>query len=73
MPFKKFAKDFGSKEIILNYANRRWGFTKTNKVGEDLGSGVGPRQVIDFIRLRRRRRPMAVDECEENNPSKPCA
>jgi hypothetical protein len=34
MPFKKFAKDFGSKEIILNYANRRWGFTKTNKVGE---------------------------------------
>ena len=34
MPFKKFAKAFGSKEIILNYANRRWGFTKTNKVGE---------------------------------------
>jgi hypothetical protein len=34
MPFKKFAKDFGSKEIILNYANRRWGLTKTNKVGE---------------------------------------
>jgi hypothetical protein len=33
MPSKKFAKDFGSKEIILNYANRRWGFTKTNKVG----------------------------------------
>lgn len=34
MPFKKFAKAFGSKEIILNYANRRRGFTKTNKVGE---------------------------------------
>ena len=34
MPFKKFGRDFGSKEIILNYANRRWGFTKTNKVGE---------------------------------------
>ena len=34
MAFKKFAKDFGSKEIILNYGNRRWGFTKTNKVGE---------------------------------------
>ena len=33
MPFKKLAMDFGSKEIILNYANRRWGFTKTNKVG----------------------------------------
>ena len=34
MTFKKFAKDFGNKEIILNYGNRRWGFTKTNKVGE---------------------------------------
>jgi len=34
MTFKKFAKDFGSKEIILNYGNRRWGFTKTNKVGQ---------------------------------------
>ena len=34
MAFKKFAKDFGSKEIVLNYANRRWGLTKTNKVGE---------------------------------------
>jgi hypothetical protein len=34
MTFKKFAKDFGSKEIVLNYANRRWGLTKTNKVGE---------------------------------------
>lgn len=34
MVFKKFAKEFGSKEIILNYGNRRWGFTKTNKVGE---------------------------------------
>ncbi|MBI4683674.1 MAG: MjaI family restriction endonuclease [Nitrospirae bacterium] len=38
MPFKKFAKNFGSKEIILNYANRRWGFTKTNKVGEVMAS-----------------------------------
>jgi len=34
MAFKKFAKDFGSKEIVLNYGNRRWGFTKTNKVGQ---------------------------------------
>jgi hypothetical protein len=34
MAFKKFGKDFGSKEIILNYGNRRWGFTKTNKVGQ---------------------------------------
>ena len=34
MTFKKFAKDFGSKEIVLNYANRRWGLTKTKKVGE---------------------------------------
>jgi len=34
MTFKKFGKDFGSKEIILNYGNRRWGFTKTNKVGQ---------------------------------------
>lgn len=34
MSFKKMAKDFGGKEIILNYANRRWGFTKTAKVGE---------------------------------------
>jgi hypothetical protein len=34
MTFKKFAKGFGSKEIVLNYANRRWGLTKTNKVGE---------------------------------------
>jgi len=34
VPFKKFARDFGGKEIILNYANRRWGLTKTSKVGE---------------------------------------
>ena len=34
MSFKKIAKDFGSKEIVLNYANRRWGLTKTKKVGE---------------------------------------
>jgi hypothetical protein len=26
-----------------------------------------------FIRLRRRPRPMVVDECEEDNPPKPCA
>ncbi len=34
MPHTKLAKDFGGKEIILNYANRRWGLTKTSKVGE---------------------------------------
>jgi len=32
--FKKYAKDFGSKEFLLNYTNRRWGLTKTTKVGE---------------------------------------
>jgi MjaI restriction endonuclease len=32
--FKKHAKDFGSKEFLLNYTNRRWGLTKTTKVGE---------------------------------------
>lgn len=31
---KKFAKDFGTKEFLLNYTNRRWGLTKTTKVGE---------------------------------------
>ncbi len=31
---KKFAKDFGNKEFLLNYGNRRWGLTKTSKVGE---------------------------------------
>src|SRR4051794_21884791 len=31
---KKYAKDFGSKEFLLNYTNRRWGLTKTTKVGE---------------------------------------
>ncbi len=30
---KKHAKDFGSKEFLLNYVNRRWGLTKTSKVG----------------------------------------
>ncbi len=30
----KYAKDFGSKEFLLNYTNRRWGLTKTTKVGE---------------------------------------
>ncbi len=32
--FKKYAKDFGPKEFLLNYTNRRWGLTKTTKVGE---------------------------------------
>lgn len=32
--FKKYAKDFGNKEFLLNYVNRRWGLTKTSKVGE---------------------------------------
>ena len=32
--FKTYGKDFGSKEFLLNYTNRRWGLTKTNKVGE---------------------------------------
>lgn len=32
--YKKHAKDFGSKEFLLNYTNRRWGLTKTTKVGE---------------------------------------
>ena len=31
---KKRAKDFGSKEFLLNYTNRYWGLTKTTKVGE---------------------------------------
>lgn len=31
---KKVSKDFGKKEFLLNYANRRWGLTKTAKVGE---------------------------------------
>ncbi|MBA7603212.1 hypothetical protein ES703_10316 [subsurface metagenome] len=30
----KYSKDFGNKEFILNYVNRRWGLTKTAKVGE---------------------------------------
>lgn len=34
MENKKTGKDFGKKEFLLNYANRRWGLTKTNKVGE---------------------------------------
>lgn len=32
--YKKYAKDFGSKEFLLNYTNRRWGLTKTARVGE---------------------------------------
>ena len=31
---QKTSKDFGKKEFLLNYANRRWGLTKTAKVGE---------------------------------------
>lgn len=31
---KKYSKDFGNKEFLLNYTNRRWGLTKTTKVGE---------------------------------------
>ena len=31
---KKISKDFGKKEFLLNYVNRRWGLTKTTKVGE---------------------------------------
>lgn len=34
MPNKRYAKDFGNKEFLLNYGNRRWGLTKTSKVGE---------------------------------------
>ena len=30
----KQAKNFGNKEFLLNYVNRRWGLTKTSKVGE---------------------------------------
>ena len=30
---KKVSKDFGKKEFLLNYTNRRWGLTKTTKVG----------------------------------------
>ncbi len=31
---KIYSKDFGNKEFLLNYVNRRWGLTKTTKVGE---------------------------------------
>lgn len=34
MEKKKYGKDFGEKEFLLNYVNRRWGLTKTSKVGE---------------------------------------
>ena len=34
MEKKKYGKDFGEKEFLLNYVNRRWGLTKTAKVGE---------------------------------------
>jgi hypothetical protein len=34
MERKKHSKDFGEKEFLLNYVNRRWGLTKTSKVGE---------------------------------------
>ena len=30
----KHSIDFGNKEFLLNYTNRRWGLTKTTKVGE---------------------------------------
>jgi len=30
----KYSKDFGTKEMVLNYANGKWGLTKTHKVGE---------------------------------------
>lgn len=30
---KNHSKDFGNKEFLLNYVNRRWGLTKTTKVG----------------------------------------
>lgn len=30
----KHSKDFGSKEMVLNYANGKWGLTKTHTVGE---------------------------------------
>ncbi|MCK4661298.1 MAG: MjaI family restriction endonuclease [Bacteroidales bacterium] len=30
----KYSIDFGNKEFLLNYTNRRWGLTKTTKVGE---------------------------------------
>ncbi len=31
---EKHSIDFGNKEFLLNYTNRRWGLTKTSKVGE---------------------------------------
>lgn len=31
---EKYSIDFGNKEFLLNYTNRRWGLTKTSKVGE---------------------------------------
>ena len=31
---KKYSKDFSNKEFLLNYVNRRWGLTKTSKVGQ---------------------------------------
>ena len=30
---RKVSKDFKKKEFLLNYTNRRWGLTKTAKVG----------------------------------------
>lgn len=32
--YSKLSKEFGNKEFLLNYTNRRWGLTKTSKVGE---------------------------------------
>ncbi len=31
---ENYSIDFGNKEFLLNYTNRRWGLTKTSKVGE---------------------------------------
>ncbi len=50
--YKKYAKNFGSKEFLLNYTNRRWGLTKTTKVGE----------VMSLIRLCQ---PKSFEEWEK--------
>lgn len=55
---KKYSKDFGNKEFLLNYVNRRWGLTKTNKVG-------GFEQVILHIE-----RGDLIDVIEHPNQSK---
>ncbi len=50
--YKKYAKNFGSKEFLLNYTNRRWGLIKTTKVGE----------VMSLIRLCQ---PKSFEEWEK--------